>query len=653
MEQPKVLNVAIVGGGRGCKAIMDMIFAEKLTQLRMKLIGVACTNPSAVGYRYAQEKGIYTTKDYRDLYSLKDLDMIIELTGREEVSHEMCRTKPVHVRLMDHAAARLFWDIFQMDEEKIAERQRVLDVLEESETRLRLILETMPSGLFTVGLTRKITSWNSEAEKITGIKAEEVIGRDCLGAFECEECRKGCALLDNNTDKPIYRQECTIRVAGRDITILKNTAVLTDSQGNIIGGLESFIDITEQRLSEAKKKKLEARLQKAEKERMEARLQKAQKMEAIGTLAGGVAHDFNNLLTAIQGFTEMATMQVDKADTLYRYLEQIRNASMRAASLTRQLLLFSRKQPMEFTLISINRTVEDLLKMLHRLIGEDIASNFDLQPDVWTVRADAGKIEQVIMNMVVNARDAMPKGGELTIKTKDVTLDEKDCKTIPESRPGKFVCLSFADTGVGMKKEVLNRIFEPFFTTKGPGVGTGLGLSSVYGIVKQHKGWINVYSKPRQGSTFKVYLPAFSIEPQDEVEEEETVLLHEIQGRGERILLVEDEAQVREFATSVLRENGYVVFEAADVKEAIDIFETEKGDFHLVFSDVVLPDQSALELVDQLLSSKPELRVLLTSGYTDEKSRWSVIRQKGFRFLQKPYSILDLLQAVREVVESK
>lgn len=384
-----------------------------------------------------------------------------------------------------------------------------------------------------------------------------------------------------------------------------------------------------------------------EKEKIQAQLLQAQKMEAIGTLTGGVAHDFNNLLTAIQGYTELAMREVDEADPLYMDLKQVLRAAGRAAGLTRQLLLFSRKQPMELTPLNINQTVDSLLKMLNRLIGEDIAIKTDLEPDLWTVRANEGKIEQVIMNLAGNARDAMPEGGELIIKTENVTLDEDYCKVIPESRPGKFVYLSVADTGVGMDKEILQRIFEPFFSTKE--VGTGLGLSVVYGIVKEHEGWINVYSEPGQGSTFKVYLPAFYVEPEDETEE--TVSLQELRGRGERILLVEDEEGVREFVRRALSENGYVVFEATSAEEALDIFERAKGRFRLVFSDVVLPDESGLQLVDQLLFRKPELRVLLSSGYADQKSQWPVICERGFRFLQKPYALPDLLRAIREAVE--
>ncbi len=245
-----------------------------------------------------------------------------------------------------------------------------------------------------------------------------------------------------------------------------------------------------------------------EKERIQAQLIQAQRMEAIGLLAGGVAHDFNNLLTVIQGYIDLAIAKINDEDLLYGDLTQIRLAAACAANLTHQLLLFSRKQPTEFTSININGTVDDLLKMLKRLINENIVIGADLDPNLWTVRANVGNIEQVVMNLAVNARDAMHKGGRLTLKTENIILDKSLCKATPAARPGKFVCLSVADTGVGMDKETIQHIFEPFFTTKKAGKGTGLGLSVAYGIVQKHNGWISVYSEPGQGSTFKMYLPA-------------------------------------------------------------------------------------------------------------------------------------------------
>lgn len=386
-----------------------------------------------------------------------------------------------------------------------------------------------------------------------------------------------------------------------------------------------------------------------EKGKIQTQLFRAQKMEALGTLAGGVAHDFNNLLTVIKVNIDMAMMKSDSKSPLIAYLKRILDASMRAANLTRQLLLLGRKQPMESTAFNINSTVTDLLKMLKPIIGEDIIIKTDLGPDILTVRADKGNFEQVLMNLAVNARDAMPQGGKLNIKTEIVTVDKAYCKINSGARPGKFVCLSIEDSGTGMDKETLQHIFEPFFSTKEQGKGTGLGLATVYGIVKQHNGWINVYSEPGHGSMFKIYLPSFSAKPEKETKA--TTPLQKFQGKNERILMVEDDEGIRESTAGALMENGYVIYKAAGVKEALEIFKREKGDFHLVFSDMIMPDGTGFDLVNQLLSLKPELRVLLSSGYSDEKSQWQIIRDKGLRFISKPYALADLFRVIREIIE--
>ncbi|MCD6170738.1 MAG: GAF domain-containing protein [Candidatus Latescibacteria bacterium] len=374
-----------------------------------------------------------------------------------------------------------------------------------------------------------------------------------------------------------------------------------------------------------------------------------QKMEAIGALAAGVAHDFNNMLTAVQGNTELALMTLGEDDPSYRYLNEVRKVTMRAANLTRQLLLFSRRQPMERVPFDLNRVIQDLTKMLSDIIGEETSLTTDLGTDLWTVQGDAGTIEQVIMNLVVNARDAMPEGGEITIRTQNVQVDQEYCKTHSYARPGRFVRLSVRDTGEGIDQAIIDRIFEPFFTTKERGRGTGMGLSVVYGIVKQHQGWITVESSPGQGSIFEVYLPAVSIKPEEEPKA--SVSLEAFRGSGERILLVEDEESVRGLITKGLSENGYIVLAAANSGEALDIFEREAGDFDLLFSDVILPDGRGPELAERLLKRKPGMSVLFTSGYSDEKSDWSAIREGGYPYLQKPYSLSTMLRAVRDALK--
>jgi len=325
---------------------------------------------------------------------------------------------------------------------------------------------------------------------------------------------------------------------------------------------------------------------------------------------------------------------------------------MRAAGLTRQLLLFSRRQAMELRSCHLNEILSNLIKMLKRLIGEDIEVHLELGSDLWKVKGDPGNIEQVIMNLMVNARDAMLEGGKITIKTENVEIDKDYCETYTYARPGQFVRLSIEDEGMGMDKEVMQHIFEPFFTTKEVGKGTGLGLSVVYGIVNQHEGWINVYSEPGRGSVFKVYPPA-SFVALPEKGKVEVVSKQDFQGKGEKILLVEDDEAIRQFAQRVLAERGYEVFAAAHAEEANRIFVEEKGYFHLVFSDVILPGKSGLPMIEQFLSIRPDLEVLLTSGYTDQKSQWPIIQEKGYRFIQKPYGLTDLLRVLREVLDQK
>lgn len=373
----------------------------------------------------------------------------------------------------------------------------------------------------------------------------------------------------------------------------------------------------------------------------------AQKMEAIGRLAGGIAHDFNNLLTSIQGFAELALIKLKEDHPVYYHIKEIQRNAMRAANLTRQLLLFSRKQPMELRPICINTIIKDMMKMLNRLIGEDITLKTELADSLWTVKADAGSIEQVIMNLVVNARDAMPKGGEILIKTENVHIDKEYVKTHTEARIGNFICLSVKDQGIGMDKNTLAHIFEPFFTTKEPGIGTGLGLAVVYGIVKQHEGWIEVETLKGKGTTFKIYLPAVFIGP---IEEEKTITsLSSLKGKGEWILLVEDDESVREFAKKGLSENGYIVFTARNAKEAFDIFEKNRKNFALIFSDVVLPDGNGLELAERCFRLKPKIKIVFASGYSNEKIDWEVIQ--GYRYIQKPYSLSELLKIVKNTLE--
>ena len=503
-------------------------------------------------------------------------------------------------------------------------------------------------------------------EKLTGLKIEDFsIPIETAGVYRKVIWEKEAAFIENVED--VTRQflpKPLKRFAGQIVKMLKIARSIPAPlmvEDEVIGLLSvESDDLTEedipaitafahQMAAAWRKARLLQDLERSleELKQTQAQFIQAQKMEAIGKLAGGVAHDFNNLLTAIFGYSQLLLGKLPPDDPRRMDAQEILNAARRAALLTHQLLAFSRQQMLQPQALGLNELVADTEKILRRLIGEDIELVTVLEPRLARVNADPGQMNQVIMNLAVNARDAMPEGGKLTIKTENVTLDEKRCALIPQARPGRFACLSVADTGVGMDEEIMQHLFEPFFTTKES--GTGLGLPVVYGIVQQHEGWINAYSEPGQGSTFKVYLPAFSIEVEGETRE--AIPLQELQGGGEGILLVEDDEAVLRIATKMLGGNGYIVFEAATTKEALDIFEREGAKIHLVFSDVVLPDGTGLQLADQLLSRKGETRVLLSSGYSDDKSQWSVIRERGFRFIWKPYALPDLLQAIREAME--
>jgi PAS domain S-box-containing protein len=375
----------------------------------------------------------------------------------------------------------------------------------------RTLAETTSDAIITIDEEGNILFVNPAAEKIFGYTVSEMVGQklDMLMPERLRKNHRDAVIRYIETRKRTIpweaRETFGLHKSGKEIPLEISFGEFSKDGNHFFTGIVR--DITERIEAEEEKK------------RIQAQLLQAQKLEAIGTLAGGIAHDFNNLLTAIKGYAELAMLQVGRKDPLFKDLKEIALAVESASDLINKLLLFGRKQPVALTLLNINDTINDLLKMLKRLIGEDIIITTDLEQELWTARVDGGSIEQVIMNLSVNARDAILGGGKLTIKTENITLDEDQSRHIPESRPGKFILLSVTDTGVGMDKEAFQHLFEPFFTTKEVGMGAGLGLSVVYGIVKQHEGWINVYSEPGKGSTFKVYLPTTPEKPAEESEE--------------------------------------------------------------------------------------------------------------------------------------
>ncbi len=385
-----------------------------------------------------------------------------------------------------------------------------------------------------------------------------------------------------------------------------------------------------------------------ERRNLEEQFRQSQKMEAIGRLAGGVAHDFNNLLTAMTGYSELILSELHHGDPLRGEVQKIKTAAERATSLTRHLLAFSRKEILEPKVLDLNVIVADTADMLQRLIGEDVELIIAPDPDLGRVKADPGHIEPIIMNLAVNARDAMPSGGKLTIETANVTLDEEYVRSHPDAKPGDYVLLTMKDTGCGMDAETQSHIFEPFFTTKEVGVGTGLGLSTAYGVVAQSGGYISVESEPGKGSAFKVYLPRLSpgVEAAPPAEPAPT----KIQGT-ETVLLVEDEDIVRTLAVQILRRQGYTVLEARGGGEALLICERHKEPIHLLLTDVVMPQMSGGELAGRLAEVKPEMRVLYMSGYTQNIIVHDGILDKGTPFIQKPFTPHTLAEKVRSTLD--
>ena len=517
--------------------------------------------------------------------------------------------------------------------EEVLEHRMSLKAFRESEERFRLLAENSPDIIISLDQRGYISYVNPIVEKILGYTPHELAGKSLLVMAREQETGEYTRQF-----RKIRNGETIVDYTG--VLVHKNGSVrhfifcgapATDGQGNMMG-IEGFLkDITARR-------------------NLEFQLQQVQKLEAVGTLAGGVAHDFNNILTAIRGSLDISLLMVGQNDPILKNLQQIEKAVTRASDLTRQLLFFSRRQLVEMAPLNLNQSVDNILRIIERLIGENIAIRVDLAADLQPVMADGGNIEQVIMNLMINARDAMPEGGAITIRTRNATVGHEYVRAHSYARPGKFVCFSLEDTGIGMDSQTAERIFEPFFTTKEQGKGTGLGLAVVYGIVKKHKGWIVADSRPGEGTVFTIFFPVSTEEPGREPDQGPQDS-GDTRGRGEKILVIEDDPSVLSFAGTALKGNGYTVLTAASAMEARVVFHEHRNSLHLIFSDVVLPDKNGLDLADEFKSEKPDIRILMTSGYMDEKSLSRIIRDNNHCFLPKPYAMKDLLMAVRVLLD--
>jgi two-component system, cell cycle sensor histidine kinase and response regulator CckA len=523
---------------------------------------------------------------------------------------------------------------------EIAERERAQAALQESQARLLEAHRLAHIGIWNWDPDTDTVNWSEELYQIAGrdpqLRAPRYSEHPQVYTPESWECLDAAVSKALQTGETYHLELELIRPDGSRRWVNALGGVKRDSRGRMVGLHGTVQDITESKRVEA------------ERLRLEEQLLASQKIEAIGRLAGGVAHDFNNLLTVILGHTMFAIEGLAPNDPLRDQLEQVKTAGDRAATLTRQLLAFSRKQLLEPQVLNLNEVVTDLEKMLRRLIGEDIDLVQALAPDLGRIKADPGQIGQVIMNLAVNARDAMPDGGKLTIETANVDIDEEYAAQHVAVTPGPHVLLAVSDNGCGMDIATQKRLFEPFFTTKAPGKGTGLGLSTVYGVTKQSGGNVWVYSELGKGTTFKVYLPRLTDD--QKAQRPKTTGARPAVG-SETILLVEDDEAVRAVSVRILRTAGYQVLPAANGPEALLTAADLQGEIHLLLTDVVMPQMSGSQLAEQLLRLRPGLRVLYTSGYTDEAIVHRGVLEQETKFIGKPFSAADLTRKVRDVLD--
>jgi len=506
-----------------------------------------------------------------------------------------------------------------------------------TEAELRLLSAALNAAADAVVITDRkgMIAWvNPAFTAIAGYSTEEALGRKpgdlVKSGVHPPEFYKD--LWHTILAGHVWRGEITNRRKGRQLYPEAQTITpVKDARGEVTHFVAIKRDLTVEK-------------------QLQAQFLQAQKMETVGQLAGGIAHDFNNLITAINGTADLASLGLREGDPLRTDFERIRKTGERAASLTRQLLAFSRKQFMAPEVLDLNAVVTDMQDMLQRLLGEDIELMVMPAQSGGSVLVDRGQVEQLVMNLAVNARDAMPDGGALTIETDDVELDDSYAATHPSVNPGPHVMLAVSDTGVGMGEAIRSRIFEPFFTTKGPGKGTGLGLAMVYGIVKQSGGSIWVYSEPGKGTTFKIYLPRVEgVQPPREPPPRPTPTA--VTGT-ETILVVEDEEFLRELAARMLQMAGYTVLTASDGEEALQLLGRYDSPVHLVLTDVVMPGISGRELATRLATSHASVKVLYTSGYTDDVILRHGLLDRTTHFLSKPYSMDDLTRKVREALDA-
>lgn len=510
------------------------------------------------------------------------------------------------------------------------DRKRAEARIRESEARLRVLIEQLPAVVWTVDTGLRFTSALGAGLARLGLKPDAVVGKLLSDYFESAD---QTFLPISAHRRAVAGEPVTFQLDWKEGSYACHVEPLRDALGDIHGAICMALDVTDRK-------------------RLEEQFRQAQKMEAVGRLAGGIAHDFNNLLMVIQGYADLMADRVPEGDSLRRSAEQIQTAARRATSLTQQLLAFSRKQMLAPKVLNIHSVAGDMEKILRRLIGEDIELRTSTVPDLWLVKADRSQIEQVIMNLAVNARDAMPRGGRLMIETANVELGETSAQPPTVLTAGKYVMLAVTDNGSGMDATTQSHIFEPFFTTKEKGKGTGLGLATVYGIVKQSGGYIWVYSETGRGTTFKIYLPRIEEEVAGELFDRRPGSA-ELPRGTEVVLLVEDEKGVRELARQYLEMSGYTVLEAEDGHTALELSAMHLGSIDLLLTDVVMPGISGRELAERIARSRPGIKILYMSGYTDQAVVHHGILESDAVLLQKPFNMASLATKLREILAAE
>jgi hypothetical protein len=506
-------------------------------------------------------------------------------------------------------------------------QRRTIEQLGEYRSRLASIIDTSEDAIISKNLDGTIASWNRGAERIYGYTPEEIIGKHISilapsdRKDEIPEILRRI-VLGENVD---HFESIRVTKNGQQLDVSISVSPLRDAIGEVVGASVIARDITSQK-------------------RAESQLHQAQKMEAVGRLAGGVAHDFNNILGIINACTEFLRDRIDAAADSSLYVENIKTASERGRSLTKQLLAFSRTSAIQPRVLDLNERLRDVSKLLRPLMGEDVEILIVSKSPAAVVEADPGQLDQIVVNLAVNARDAMPRGGKFILETTAARFDEEFAEQHQAMQPGKYVVLAVSDTGTGMDQATLARIFEPFFTTKEIGKGTGLGLATVYGIVKQSAGHILVYSEPGHGTTFKIYLP--SAEHKIGLGTDTEVETVSPKRQGNTILLVEDDEIMRGLTKQMLQEHGYNVIEADDGKSALEYMETHQGRIDLLLTDVVMRRLSGPELAERLAVTHPSVKVIYMSGYTGELIAEREVLKRGITLLEKPFSRTALLNTI-------